>query len=394
MSGRWLRLTRRPRTETRPPDVAATLTTAFLDLDHRQGIAQAAVAAAAALHPASSIPEEWESVAQHCYSAMAAYLPLTAANGEPTQPAAQVARHLAEAAAAVDAFYSRHRYILDNAIGAVSAAATAAAAAATAARTADERLAGIDAPWRDYPSVHAAHLLMQSATAELSAARNRSDLIATQNSSEQLRTAAAALNDVLDLAPGRAEEARRAVTSVRTRLEALKTRTEGISAAVSTLLREFHADSSADLLGNEHRCRVDLNRAEGLLQQAETAARDGDPETALNLVGMARTVLATAAEHVDAPAQRLALLRSVRSDPQQDEQRARFRLRDAQRLAVDRGAQAQWGAALDAQALRIDRIVATLSGRHPDYWRYHFELNDVAQFVAGIVARIRQESAR
>lgn len=181
---------------------------------------------------------------------------------------------------------------------------------------------------------------------------------------------------------------------MRTRLEALKTRTEGISAAVSTLLREFHADSSADLLGNEHRCRVDLNRAEGLLQQAETAARDGDPETALNLVGMARTVLATAAEHVDAPAQRLALLRSVRSDPQQDEQRARFRLRDAQRLAVDRGAQAQWGAALDAQALRIDRIVATLSGRHPDYWRYHFELNDVAQFVAGIVARIRQESAR
>ena len=51
MSGRWLRLTRRPRTETRPPDVAATLTTAFLDLDHRQGIAQAAVAAAAALRP-------------------------------------------------------------------------------------------------------------------------------------------------------------------------------------------------------------------------------------------------------------------------------------------------------------------------------------------------------
>lgn len=71
-------------------------------------------------------------MAQHCYSAMAAYLPLTAANGEPTQPAAQVARHLAEAAAAVDAFYSRHRYILDNAIGAVSAAAAAAAAATTA----------------------------------------------------------------------------------------------------------------------------------------------------------------------------------------------------------------------------------------------------------------------
>ena len=72
---------------------------------------------------------------------------------------------------------------------------------------------------------------------------------------------------------------------------------------------------------------------------------------------------------------------------------ARFRVRDAQRLAVDRGAVTEWGSVLDAQVARIDRTVAALTGRHPDYWKYHLALEEVSQYVSTIVTRIRQQAA-
>ncbi|TRW86220.1 hypothetical protein FK535_07050 [Mycolicibacterium sp. 018/SC-01/001] len=393
MSGRWRRLTGRPHAEARPLAVPATLTAAFLDLDHRQGIAQAAVAAAAALAPTTVLMDEWQTVAQRCYAAMSAYLSVTEANAE-VVPTAEVARQLADATGAVDGFYSRHRRTLDSATRAASAASAAADAAAEIARVADQRLSTTESLWRDYPSVRAAHQVMGTASIELSAARRRDDLVATRAGADRLRSAALALSAALDRAPGRGEEATRAVTSVGTRLQALRTRAEGINDAISTLLRDFHADSSADLLNSQRSCHAELDRADDLLQQAHAAQLGGQPESALHLLETARTVLAAAAEDVDAPAQRLALLRQIRDDPQHYEQRARFDVRDAQRLAVDQGAQTQWGPALDAQVMRIDRIAAALRGRHPDYWRYHRELEDVSQFVAGIVARIRQESAR
>lgn len=383
------------RVDARPPAVSATLTAAFLDLDERQGVVQTAVAAAAVLDPESCIASEWELVAQRCYAAMTAYLRLNQANEGPAAQAADVAHLLADATTAVDRFHSRHRRSLDAASAAASAATAAADDANQAARDAGQRLARTEAPWRDYPSVHSAYLLMQAAQAEVQGAHSRSDFVASQSSSDRLRAAATALHDALDRAPGRAKEASQAVASVRTRLQALHTRLEGFNATMSDLLREFHADSSKDLSDNEPRCRVELEMAADYLKQAEAAEQAKQPEKTLDLLETARTVLAVATTLVDAPAERLALLRGLRSDHRQREQRARFRVRDAQRLAVDQGAQGDWGPALDAQVLRIDRAVAALSGRrHPDYWRYHHELEDVSQFVARVVDRIRQESAR
>lgn len=383
------------RVDARLPDVSAAVTAAFLDLDERQGVVQTAVAAAAVLYPESCIASEWELVTQRCYTAMTAYLRLNQANDGPATQAADVAHLLADATTAVDRFHSRHRRALDVASAAASAAIAAADDANRAARDAGQRLARTEAPWRDYPSVHTAYLLMQTALAELQGAGGRSDFVASQSSSNRLRAAATALHDAIDRAPGRAKEARQAVASVRTRLQAVHTRFEGFNATMSDLLREFHTDSSNDLKDNEPRCRVELQKAADLLKQAEVAEQANQPEKTLDLLEMARTVLTVAATLVDAPSERLELLRGLRSDPREREQRVRFRVRDAQRLAVDRGAQGDWGPALDAQVLRIDRAVAALSGRrHPDYWRYHHELEDVSQFVARVVDRIRQESAR
>lgn len=71
----------------------------------------------------------------------------------------------------------------------------------------------------------------------------------------------------------------------------------------------------------------------------------------------------------------------------------RFRIRDAQRLAVNRDAVDEWGTVLDAQVTRVNRIVAALDGHPPDYWKYHTALNEVSQFVTNVVNRIRQQAA-
>jgi hypothetical protein len=41
---------------------------------------------------------------------------------------------------------------------------------------------------------------------------------------------------------------------------------------------------------------------------------------------------------------------------------------------------------------RIDRITENLSGRHPDYWAYVAELDTVAEFIAGVVDRMRKQA--
>ena len=88
------------------------------------------------------------------------------------------------------------------------------------------------------------------------------------------------------------------------------------------------------------------------------------------------------------------VLRGVLADPAEMEKRVRFRLRDAQHLVVARDLVGEWGSVLDAQVARIDRIVAGLSGRHPDYWRYHQELEQVAAFIGTIVERVRRKAVK
>ena len=124
-----------------------------------------------------------------------------------------------------------------------------------------------------------------------------------------------------------------------------------------------------------------------------SAAQDR-PEQALALVGQAREEIGSAEELVDSVADRLELLQGIRADPAKPERDARFRVRDAQRLAIDRGMVGEWGSVLDAQAGRIDRIVAALPERNPDYLKYQRELEAVSEFVADIVNRMRQRSAR
>ena len=102
-----------------------------------------------------------------------------------------------------------------------------------------------------------------------------------------------------------------------------------------------------------------------------------------------RAELSRAEELVDAVTARLATLRSVRQNPGAKVDEVRFRLRDAQHLAVQRGLTAEWGSVLDSQLSRIDRAVDALTGVHPDYWAYVRDLDAVSTFIAGVVDRMR-----
>ena len=46
---------------------------------------------------------------------------------------------------------------------------------------------------------------------------------------------------------------------------------------------------------------------------------------------------------------------------------------------------------LDDSVVRLDRAVAGLEGRHPDYWHFLTETEAVRQTVARVVSRIREE---
>ncbi len=86
-------------------------------------------------------------------------------------------------------------------------------------------------------------------------------------------------------------------------------------------------------------------------------------------------------------------LNEVERDPHQKIERARFAVRDAQRLAMA-GRQApdpRHAAPLDAAVTRLDQAVASLdsAGRHPDYWHFLTELAAVRETAAQVVAMIR-----
>lgn len=386
---RWLR---DPSETSISPGISTDLAGAFLDMEHRLEIVQHAVELATKLNAADSLVAEWATARDRAYSATAQYLDFAAPNSPRSRPgvtAAAVARDIAVTSAELDAFYERHRATLDAAAGAATVARARAEEALAGAGPVLQRLTELDAELAGYPSVRLASDQVESARTAVRSALQSGDLATGDAAGQRLRDATTALAEAMAAAPERAGQARRTLASVRTRLDATINRTDNTDAIFSLLFREFHSDSSADLLDNETRARNHITAAQRHLETAASALTGREPEAAISLAAQARDELARAEELVDAVTDRLELLRAVRADPTVREREVRFRIRDAQRLAVDRDAIAEWGTALDAQVDRVDRIVAALDVVHPDYRKYHLAMEEVSRFVNSIVARIR-----
>ncbi|MFE1594310.1 hypothetical protein [Nocardia sp. NPDC058705] len=353
------------------------------------------------VYPERRIGAVWEPVRARCYAAAGAYLSFTeeldtaeaagTAIADGPGRADVLVRQLNDAARGVDDFYNAHR----NGLAEAATVRASVPQLLTHVRAEAEQAlaAAASSEFTKYPSVEGGVRRLNEALITASAVDPGTAVAGAREAAGRVKEATSELSNALAQAPSRASAASNAIASVTTRLAAVRNRAGALGPAYSALLREFSAASSADLTNNERESRRGMDAADEALVGARVAAADRDPETALDLTATAREYLAEAEQLVDAVTRRLELLREVRSDPEAQARTVRFRLRDAQMLAVDRGLVAEWGSVLDAQAERLDRITAGLTGRHPDYWAYVTELRTVAEFIAGVVERIRKHVA-
>ncbi|MGW8728937.1 hypothetical protein ACWGNF_23220 [Streptomyces sp. NPDC055808] len=204
---------------------------------------------------------------------------------------------------------------------------------------------------------------------------------------------AEALRSEAEQLPAKAAEIDRRLVSLRTRAQALTTRAGGVDPVLSELRRRFAAACWQDLQQVPEQAAVSVRQAEDKLKEAAKARDEQRWPDATSLLSTVRALLNTTDEAVSAAGDRLQRLNAVAKDPQQEIQRTRFAIRDAQRLAMSgrNTPDPRHARPLDESVARLERAIATLEGRHPDYWHFLTETEAVRQAVAHVVAGIREE---
>lgn len=98
---------------------------------------------------------------------------------------------------------------------------------------------------------------------------------------------------------------------------------------------------------------------------------------------------------VSAAGDRLRRLNEVSKDPKAEVEKTRFVIRDAQRLAMQGRAtpEPRHARPLDEAVARLDRALAALEGRHPDYWAFLTETAAVRDTANRVVSNIREDRA-
>ncbi|WP_374194308.1 hypothetical protein [Streptomyces sp. N35] len=193
--------------------------------------------------------------------------------------------------------------------------------------------------------------------------------------------------------PERAAEIDRRLVSLRTRAQALTTRASQVEPILSELRRRFTTNCWQDLQSVPAQAAENVKQAESKLTEARKARDEQRWPDATALLGTVRALLNSTDEAVSAAGDRLTRLNAVAKDPEQEIQRTRFAIRDAQRLAMAgrHTADPRHARPLDDSVSRLDRAIATLEGRHPDYWHFLTETEAVRQTVARVVSQIREE---
>ena len=207
-----------------------------------------------------------------------------------------------------------------------------------------------------------------------------------QRSSEAIRAEAERL-------PQQALEIDRRLASLRTRTQALETKAGTIDPTLSELRRRFSAACWQDLQQVPQQTQDAVRNATTRLTDAERARNEQRWSDATGILATTTALLNTADGAISTVNDRLHSLNEAQRAPQTEIERARFALRDAQRLAMS-GRSApdpRHAGPLDAAVTRLDRAAEALTGRHPDYWHFLTELAAVRATAAGVVQAIREE---
>ncbi|MGA4955402.1 coiled-coil domain-containing protein [Streptomyces lavendulocolor] len=193
--------------------------------------------------------------------------------------------------------------------------------------------------------------------------------------------------------PERAAETDKRLVSLRTRAQALANRAATVEPVLSELRRRFSAACWQDLQHVPEQAAASVHQAEGKLEEAAQARAEQRWADATALLSTVRALLNGADEAVSAAGDRLNRLNAVSKDPEAEIQRTRFAIRDAQRLAMAgrNTPDPRHARPLDDSVARLDRAIAGLDGRHPDYWHFLTETEAVRTSVARVVEMIREE---
>ncbi|MFE7166028.1 hypothetical protein [Streptomyces sp. NPDC057616] len=215
----------------------------------------------------------------------------------------------------------------------------------------------------------------------------------TVERAERVAREAAAVRAEAERLPAKAAEIDHRLVSLRTRAQALTTRAGQVDPVLSELRRRFVAACWQDLQHVPEQAGENVRQAELKLKEAQAARDEQRWPDATSLLSTVRALLNTTDESVSAARDRLQRLNAVQKDPQQEIDRTRFAIRDAQRLAMTGRStpDPRHARPLDDSVARLDRAIAGLEGRHPDYWHFLTETDAVRQTVARVVSQIREE---
>ncbi|MFC4331952.1 hypothetical protein ACFPC0_30140 [Streptomyces andamanensis] len=215
----------------------------------------------------------------------------------------------------------------------------------------------------------------------------------TLERAERVSREAAAIGAEAGRLPEKAAEIDHRLVSLRTRAQALTTRSGQVDPVLSELRRRFTIACWQDLQQVPEQAAQNVRQAEAKLTEAQ-AARDAQrwPD-ATALLSTVRALLNTTDEAVSAAGDRLNRLNAVQKDPQGEIERTRFAIRDAQRLAMTGRTtpDPRHARPLDDAVARLERAITGLEGRHPDYWHFLTETDTVRRTAARVVAQIREE---
>ncbi|GGZ74453.1 hypothetical protein GCM10010389_10170 [Streptomyces echinoruber] len=215
----------------------------------------------------------------------------------------------------------------------------------------------------------------------------------TLQRAERVAREAEAVRAEAERLPEKAAEIDRRLVSLRTRAQALTTRAGQVEPVLSELRRRFALACWQDLQHVPEQAAENVRQAERKLAEARAAREEQRWADATALLSTVRALLNATDEAVSAAGERLRRLNEVQKDPQREVERTRFAIRDAQRLAMAGRTtpDPRHAGPLDEAVARLERAVAGLTGRHPDYWRFLTETEAIRHSVADVVSRIREE---
>ncbi|AEM86862.1 hypothetical protein [Streptomyces violaceusniger] len=193
--------------------------------------------------------------------------------------------------------------------------------------------------------------------------------------------------------PERSAEIDKRLVSLRTRAQAITTRAAGVEPVLSELRRRYSAACWQDLQTVPAQAARDVAQAEEKLKEAQAAREEQRWPDATALLATVRALLNSTDEAVSAAGDRLRRLDEVSFDQQKEIERTRFAIRDAQRLAMAGRStpDPRHARPLDDAVERLERAIAGLEGRHPDWWHFLSETEAVRQTAARVVQGIREE---